>query len=317
MRHLPKPARSRIAAMFCAAALLCTGVATAEPAVDLKPVVVAPGVHAIVGPLGQRDADNLGNNATFGVIETNAGAVLVDSGGSWRGAQALDRAIQDITDKPIVAVINTGGQDHRWLGNGYFRDKGATIYASEDALADQKERSDMQFMVLTNLIGTEGLAGTEAAYADTVVSEETTLTIGGTQIVLIPAGHAHTPGDMLVWLPQSRVVFTGDVVYLDRLLGILPFSSSSGWLDAFERLESLDPTTVVPGHGAPAPLAKAQAQTRDYLLNLREEIGALISRGGTIQDAPGVDQSAFAAIPNFDILAGRNAQQVYQEMEWE
>lgn len=317
MRLLPKPALCRAAAVFSAAALLFSGIAAAEPAMGLKPVAVAPGVHAIVGPIGQRDGDNLGNNATFGVIETDAGIVLIDSGGSRRGAEALDKAIRNITDKPVVTVINTGGQDHRWLGNGYFRDKGARIYASEDAVADQKERMDMQFMVLTNLIGAEGLAGTEAVYAETAVNQDTTLTIGSTEIVLIPAGQAHTPGDMIVWLPKARIVFAGDVVFLDRLLGILPFSSSSGWLDAFERMEALDPAVVVPGHGSPAPLAKAQAQTRDYLRNLREAIGGLISEGGLIQDAPGVDQSAFADIPNFDILAGRNAQAVYQEMEWE
>ncbi|AXS40115.1 MBL fold metallo-hydrolase [Breoghania sp. L-A4] len=314
--HRPKSMLFGAVAAICYALLPPTG-ATADPVAGLTPVAVAPGIHALVGPLGQRDADNLGNNATFGVIETDAGAVVIDSGGSRRGAEALLKAIHTLTAKPVVAVINTGGQDHRWLGNGPFHDMGAAIYATEAAIADQKDRADMQFMVLENLIGAEGLAGTEAVYADTAVSEETTLTFGSTTVVLIPAGPAHTPGDMLVWLPQSRVVFAGDVVFLDRLLGILPVSSSSGWLEAFGRLEALDPNIVVPGHGSPAPLAKAQAQTRDYIASVRAAIGTLIEDNGLIQDAPTIDQSAYAALPGFDSLAGRNAQAVYQEMEWE
>ncbi len=314
--HCPNLALVRVAAALCLGFLLPAAAAT-DPLSGLTPVPVAPGIHALVGSLGQRDPDNLGNNATFGMIETEAGTVVIDSGSSRRGAQILAEAVRELTDKPIVAVINTGGQDHRWLGNSYFHDQGATIYASQAAIADQKDRVDMQFMVLENLIGAEGLAGTEAYYADTAVSEETALRFGTTDIVLIPAGQAHTPGDMLVWLPQSRVVFSGDVVFLDRLLGILPSSSSSSWLQAFERLEALDPETIVPGHGSPAPLAEARAQTRGYIAGLRKAIGALIERGGSIQDAPAVDQSAYAALPGFDSLAGRNAQAVYQEMEWE
>ena len=85
---------------------------------------VSDNVYAIVGPMSQRDANNLGNNATFGFVVTDTGVVLVDPGGSYKGAVRIANVIATVTDKPVTHVINTGGQDHRWLGNGYFAEHG-------------------------------------------------------------------------------------------------------------------------------------------------------------------------------------------------
>jgi glyoxylase-like metal-dependent hydrolase (beta-lactamase superfamily II) len=79
---------------------------------------ITTNVYAIVGPLSQRSPENLGNNATFGLVVTNDGAILMDPGGSYKGAEALHGVIKGITDQPVKYVIDTGGQDHRWLGNG-------------------------------------------------------------------------------------------------------------------------------------------------------------------------------------------------------
>jgi hypothetical protein len=111
---------------------------------------VTKGVYAIVGELGNRTKDNLGNNATFGLVVTEDGAVLIDSGGTQPGAREIDRLIKTVTAKSVVWVINTGGQDHRWLGNGYFKNQGAQIIASEAAMKDQKARTQDQLIVLGN-----------------------------------------------------------------------------------------------------------------------------------------------------------------------
>ena len=117
---------------------------------------VAPGIWAIEGPATQRTPENLGNNATFGLIETRDGAVLIDPGGTWAGAAMLHDAIRALTGQPVTHVINTGGQDHRWLGNGYWKAQGATIIASSAAVFDQEERESLQLTMLSQLVG-EGL----------------------------------------------------------------------------------------------------------------------------------------------------------------
>ena len=277
---------------------------------------VAPGIWAIEGPAEQRDAQNLGNNATFGLIETTDGAVLVDPGGTWAGAAMLHEVVRGLTDQPVTHVINTGGQDHRWLGNSYWQVQGATVIASADAVADQQARASMQLTILSQLVG-EGLSGTEPAYANVTFESDHVLDLGGRRIEIRHVGAAHTPGDSFVWLPDAQVVFTGDIVYVGRILGVMEFSDSATWLEAFGAIEMLEPVHLVPGHGPATTLAQAQADTRDYLQNLRDRMREHIDVGGDIIGSVDVDQSAFAYLDQFDALAGRNAQAVFQQMEWE
>ncbi|MGD9297787.1 MAG: MBL fold metallo-hydrolase, partial [Chromatiales bacterium] len=185
----------------------------------LNPVKVTDNIWAIVGPLSNRTPENLGNNATFGVVITSEGLILVDSGGTRKGAEALHAVIKSISDKPIRYVINTGGQDHRWFGNDYFSRQGAKIISSEAAALDHKQRFNDQVLRLTALIGDENFAGTEARYADILFSDSYRLTLGDTTIEIFHKGQAHTPGDSYVWIPDSSVVFSGDIVYVDRMLG--------------------------------------------------------------------------------------------------
>jgi glyoxylase-like metal-dependent hydrolase (beta-lactamase superfamily II) len=274
-------------------------------------------IFAVVGPLGNRTPENLGNNATFGFVVTDEGVVLIDSGGSYRGAAALHEVIKQVTDKPVKVVINTGGQDHRWLGNGYFKAHGARIIASAAAVTDQRKRYQDQMFMLGNLVGVTGLEGTEPVYAKETFDEQTSFSLGGVRFELKRVGPAHTPGDSIVWLPNDHVVFTGDVVFVKRLLGILEYSDSHGWIKAFETMAALQPGVVIPGHGPVTDLARAQKDTYDYLVFLRQSVGAFMEAGGDITRIGTLDQSRFKYLQNYDTLKGRNAQQVYQAMEWE
>ena len=287
------------------------------PVAALEVVRVSEDIYAIVGELGNRSAENLGNNATFGLIVTPEGSVLVDPGGSYRGAEAIHSAIKSVTAQPVKMVINTGGQDHRWLGNGYFRDRGAEIIASSAAVADQKARQRDQLNRLTALIGEDQIAGTEPVHAGRLVENDLRFQFGGMTIEILHRGAAHTPGEALVWLPQQRVVFTGDVVYTERMLGVIAVSDSRNWLRVFEAMAALDPQHVVPGHGSPTDLAGARRDTYDYLTFLRSAVSNFMDEGGDISDIRQVDQAPFARLGNFDTLSGRNAQRVYEELEWE
>jgi hypothetical protein len=142
---------------------------------------VAAGVWAIEGPAAQRDPENLGNNATFGLVETDAGAILIDPGGTWNGAATLDTMVRGLTDQPVTHVINTGGQDHRWLGNSYWQAIGATVIASDAAVEDQRTRGSLQMTMLSQLVG-DGFSGTEPAYADVTFSEAYQLDLGSRHI---------------------------------------------------------------------------------------------------------------------------------------
>jgi hypothetical protein len=104
---------------------------------------------------------------------------------------------------------------------------------------------------------------------------------------------------------------------VERILGVNDHSKSGTWITAFEAMAALKPAHLVPGHGSPTTLARAKADTFDYLVNLRARIKELQDNGGTVIDAPKVDQSAFRHLEQFQALAGRNAQQAFSEMEFE
>lgn len=301
-------------AVFFSVALFVLPASAFAETLAVQPVT--DDVWAIVGPLEQRSPENLANNATFGLVVTPEGAVLIDPGGSWQGAAMLHAAIRTITEQPVVHVINTGGQDHRWLGNGYWQAQGATVIASEAAVEDHRARADDHLIALSQFLG-EGLDGTEPAYADVTFETDYTLEFGGLSFEIMHRGAAHTPGDSLVWLDEHDVMFTGDIVYVDRLLGNGPARDTDSWIAVFEAMEAFDPAHIVPGHGSATDLATARRDTHDYLVNLRTQIGALIEAGGDIMDAPAIDQSNWTYLEQFDSLAGRNAQATFEEMEWE
>jgi glyoxylase-like metal-dependent hydrolase (beta-lactamase superfamily II) len=300
-------------AAFLASLILLSSVASAK---ILNVEAVAPGIWAIEGPAEQRSPENLGNNATFGLIETNNGAVLVDPGATWLGAAMLHAVVRELTNQPVTHVINTGGQDHRWLGNGYWRAQGASIIASKTAVTDQAARGSLQLTILSQLVGS-GLEGTEPAQANIVFETSYDLEVGGRHIEIHYPGPAHTPGDSFVWLPAEQTVFTGDIVFIGRVLGVMEFSDSAAWLEAFSAIEALAPMHVIPGHGPASTLAKAQADTRDYLMNLRSRMRDYIDAGGDIIGSVDIDQSAFSYLDQFDVLSRRNAQAVFEQMEWE
>lgn len=289
----------------------------AQAAPVLKTEQIAEDIFALVGPTTNRDPQNLGNNANFGVVVTSEGVVLIDPGATRKGAQMIHEAVRAITDEPIRVVINTGGQDHRWLGNGYFKELGAHIVANENAVDDQKARVQDQLISLTDLVGSDGMAGTEPAYADETFADRKDMTIGGTSIEIHHAGHAHTPGDSFVWLPDHRIMFTGDIVYTDRMLGIGPQSAHLSWIAAFEAMAARKPEVVVGGHGMPADLARATADSYDYLVFLRQAVQTFMDNGHGMEEIGMIDQSRFSYLENFDSLKGRNAQRVFEELEWE
>jgi len=274
-------------------------------------------VYAIFGQLGDRNKDNLGNNANFGFIITDKGIVLIDSGASLQGAKAIHSLIKTVSKKRITTVINTGGQDHRWLGNDYFSRSGATIIASKAAVKDHITRASAQLERLTSSIGEDKLKGTVKKTADIAFEKRYVLTSGSTKLEIFHTGTAHTPGDSLVWLPAQKIVFAGDIVYTQRMLGVIPVSNSKSWLASLKTLKSLKPEYVIPGHGKTTDLESAMKDTERYIKSLRDKVLTFMKAGHGIENISSINQDEFKYLKNYDILKGRNAQKVFEELEWE
>ena len=278
---------------------------------------VAEGVYAYIGDLEARSYDNEGLNANIGLIVTPAGVVLIDSGATFQTARKLHEAVKKVTTQPLKWVINTGGQDHRWLGNGYFKAQGIEVIAHASAEADMQARAGDHLAALQGL--QERLIGTVPTLPTRFLPDaDTRLELGGTVIELKYRGGGHTPGDMLVWLPQKKLLFSGDVVYVDRVLGLIPVSSSKTWLQSFALIDELQPQTIVPGHGRVTTLAIARAQTRDLLLALRADMKKAVDDGVDISTAvKRFNTQPFAHLKHAEVWIPQLANRTYLELERE
>lgn len=290
--------------------------AYAAVAVEVRFEPVAENVYVHVGDIGARSVANEGLNANVGLVVTPAGAVLIDSGATWRSARDIQAAARRVSAQPIRWVINTGGQDHRWLGNGYFQAQGAELIAHAAAVPDMRSRGGDQLSALRTLLGPAAEATVPTLPERLLEGPDARLTLGGTVFEFRHRGGGHTPGDMMVWLPQAKVAFAGDIVYVDRLLAVLPVSSTRAWLDAFAALEQLAPKHIVPGHGRVTDLAAARAQTRAYLKALRVHMKRAVDQGIDVSDAvKSFNAAPFLHLSNASELNPGNASRTFLEVE--
>jgi glyoxylase-like metal-dependent hydrolase (beta-lactamase superfamily II) len=300
-----------LAALFAAQAL-------AAAAVEVRFERVADNVYAHVGDIGGRSVANEGLNANLGLVVTPKGAVLIDSGATFRSARDIHAAIRRVTEQPVRWVINTGGQDHRWLGNGYFEAQGAELIAHAAAVPYMRSRGGDQLAALRALLGTAADGTVPTLPRRLLEGTDARLELGGTVFEFRHRGGAHTPGDIMVGLPQAQVAFAGDIVYVDRMLSVLPVSSTRAWLESFAALEQWTPRRIVPGHGAVTDLAKARSQTRAYLEALRAHMKRAVEQGTDVGEAvKSFDAKPFLQLSNAAELNPGNASRTYLEVERE
>lgn len=287
-------------------------------AVDVQFRPVADGVYAFIGDTGARTAENEGLNANIGLVVTRDGAVLIDSGATWQGARAIHEAAKRVTAQPIRWVVNTGGQDHRWLGNGYFKAQGAEIIGHAGGEADLRNRGNDHLEGLRAVLGAKADGTVPTLPMRWLRAADERLELGGTVFEFKHRGGGHTPGDTMVWLPQQKLLFSGDIVYVDRMLGVIPVSNTRRWLDSFAVIEQLAPQRIVPGHGQVTTLATAKADTQAYLLALRAHMKKAVDEGVDVSEAVKTfDAKPFLRLSNAAELMPGNASRTYLELERE
>lgn len=301
---------------LCFVIALVIGVGSAS-ASELKASAVVPGIYALVGPTEARTYDNHGLNATFGFVVTPAGVVLIDSGASSQGAQVIEAAIRKVTRLPVRWVINTGSQDHRWLGNGHFAAQGAQIIALTRTVATQQELG-AQWLAMLRPALKERLDGTVPTYAaQPITTDRQSFVLGGRRFELFWPGDAHFAGDAVVWMPEEKVLFSGDLIFADRMLGVLPWSRLKSWQAAYHAAAALKPKHIVPGHGRVCDLAKAKRDTGDYLDWLVAEVSRAVADWEPLEATVArlADAPRFRHLELYELLHRPNINRAYVELE--
>lgn len=204
---------------------------------DSTRVEVADGVFAYTQAPGGWCVSNAG------VIAGDDGAVVIDTLATQRRAHRLREFVDGLPVGPRRTVVNTHHHGDHTFGNQVFG-PAATIVAHERAVEEMVETG----LALTHLWPDVEWGAVRVTLPTTTFADRITLAVGTTRVQLIHVGPAHTTNDIVAWLPESRVLFAGDVV----LAGCAPFSlmgSVSGTIAAIERLRALGARTVVCGHG--------------------------------------------------------------------
>jgi glyoxylase-like metal-dependent hydrolase (beta-lactamase superfamily II)/rhodanese-related sulfurtransferase len=280
------------------------------------PEEVVPGVWSAIGATAPPTYENTGHNNNLSFVVTPAGVVVVNAGDNYLLARALHEEIRKVTDQPVKYVVLENGQGHAMLGAGYWKDQGASVVAHADAAAEIQAHG-AEALALMRQGRRDKATGTTLVPPDETFEEKRVIELGGERIELLYLGPAHSPGDIAVWLPEKRLVIAGDLAFHERLLPVFEHTDTAGWVETWDAFEALGAQTVIPGHGGPTNMAQVRKYTRDYLVHMRSRIGELIDDGGLLEQAYGVDQSAYRHLDTFDELARRNAGQIFRHMEFE
>ncbi|MFL5865749.1 MAG: MBL fold metallo-hydrolase [Thermoleophilaceae bacterium] len=271
---------------------------------------VAPGVFAWLQPNGEWGESNAG------LVVGDGGALLIDTLWDPRLTRLMLDAIDERVGVPIEVVVNTHSDgDHVW-GNQLL--EGTRMVATHAAIelirheppsALQRFKSAAPWLkrlgalplpvvgslplpVLPRLHLRELGAYIEAMLAPYDFSD-VRLTVpgegfsgglmgdaGGREVRLHEVGPAHTAGDLIAHVPDARVVFAADVLFI----GVVPVmwaGPTSNWIAALDRILSLDPAVIVPGHGPPCGRAEVEA-LRDYLAWVDDEAGPRLAAGRSV-----------------------------------
>lgn len=263
-----------------------------------------------------------------GLVVGDGASLLVDTLFDLRLTQRMLEALEDHTrPAPIATVVNTHANGDHCYGNALVGD--AQIVASTATAEEMHQVPPSLLAALTADPGAAGdlfrgffgefeFDGIELRPPDRTFDGRLELEVGGRMVELVEVGPAHTAGDTLVVVPDARVVYTGDILFVGGT-PIVWAGPVFNWVAACDLMLGMDVDVVVPGHG-PVTDKAGVAAVRDYLELVATEAGARHAAGMDAFDAARDIARVLGADDRFSRLgeAGRiavNVEAVYRELD--
>jgi glyoxylase-like metal-dependent hydrolase (beta-lactamase superfamily II) len=249
---------------------------------------------------------------------TGAGVVVIDALASPQQAEQLVHAIRKITREPIRWLVLTHHHPDHHFGAIVFRRLGARVVAHPDRRTLASEGGEDALMAdWVRVVGLDAMRNFEFAdIPDHAVTATDTVRLGGRTLIISHPGPAHSAGDLLVWLPETKILFAGDLLVEDGVTMVVD-GNSDVLLRALARIDSLGPRIVVPGHGAiPTRASELVSRTRSYISQLQSDMKSAVERGVPMGRAMKHLSPADATRPvSLNSRLRRNAVRVYLEEE--
>ncbi|MDD2903995.1 MAG: MBL fold metallo-hydrolase [Syntrophales bacterium] len=278
-------------------------------------VLAENGLQKITGSIyAYTDAKTASAKNSFGA---NAGIIIgqdyivaVDSLMSAREAQRFIKDIRKISKKPIKFLINTHYHLDHSLGNSEFAKLGAIIIAQENDKENmEKNGAGMLEYAKKNGLSDKDLQGTKVVYPTLTFKERVTLYLGNNKVEVIYPGPSHTSGSVLVYVPQEKVLFTGDILFTN----FHPFMGNAdipGWIKVLDQVMAMDVAKIIPGHG-PVSGKKDVADLQAYLLVFDRQAKELTAKSQDLKVLVPEMKKALPQRAQLDALIGRNLQMKY------
>jgi glyoxylase-like metal-dependent hydrolase (beta-lactamase superfamily II) len=286
---------------------------------QLNPIKVASHTYFVQGLAEMGSSQNQNFISNSGFVITPKGVVVIDALGSPALAKKLLAEIRKLTAQKVVAVIVTHYHADHIYGLQEFKKIGAKIYAQYEGRNYLSSETAKQRLIASRLDFSPWIdQNTVLQAADVWIDQSAVLTVGGINFNMSRAGPAHAPEDLMINVPSEGVLFAGDLVFRGRI----PFvgnADSKGWLSALDRIESMNPKIVIPGHGSVStnPLEDLRF-TRIYLQYLRNTMSSAAVNMDSFEDAyQQADWSHYEDMPLFKAANRMNAYNVYLSIQSE
>jgi glyoxylase-like metal-dependent hydrolase (beta-lactamase superfamily II) len=227
----------------------------------------------------------------IGIVLGSEAALVIDTGmGPANGQKVLDAARRLAGSRRLVLTLTHFHPEH---GFGAQVFKGAATIHYNRAQRDELRAKGEAYLGMFKTFGphvAQALEGTRLVEPDTVYEgASATMDLGGRTVEMRTWGLAHTAGDQVIWLPQERILFTGDLAE-ERMFPIFPWFppddvhiDGARWAQILTELARATPAVVVPGHGDIGG-AEILVAVRDYIVDLGERVAAE-KRAGKDADA--------------------------------
>jgi quinoprotein relay system zinc metallohydrolase 2 len=276
---------------------------------------VAAGVFVHFGRQLDLEAPGHDDIANIGFIVGSRCVAVIDTGGSVRVGRALLAAIRRRTQKPICYIINTHVHVDHLLGNAAFTASHAS-FIGHAALPDAIARSRLYFVQHYPEDLDSPASAAQIIAPDQTVRDSLELDLGGRRLQLQAWPVAHTDCDLTVLDESTRTLWTGDLLFRQRLPAV--DGDVDGWLKVIDELARIQVERAIPGHGPlTTDLESALVPERRYLRALLEGVRSAIDLGQSLPEA--IDGVGTAEKPQWllwDSTHPRNVTRVYQQLEW-
>jgi glyoxylase-like metal-dependent hydrolase (beta-lactamase superfamily II) len=219
-----------------------------------------------------------------GIVIGDDAVMVIDTQATPAMAQDVIRRIREVTDKPIKYVVLSHYHAVRVLGAAAYRPE--HVIASEDTLSLIKERGEQdkasEIGRFPRLFRNVESVPPGLTWPTMTFTGRMTLWLGKLEVQLIQLGRGHTKGDTVVWLPQDKVLFSGDLVEFDAT----PYAGDAyfqDWPKTLDNIAALKPQALVPGRGAAlqgaADVARGLEGTRAFVSELYASVKAGAAAG--------------------------------------